>query len=65
MYQDEYHPQIKKEIKKFASSLLETIKTHYIPRILEKPTQGEMLVGDLNGIYSYHFNFKKQTYRIA
>jgi len=65
MYKDEYHPQIKKDLKKLHPILKETIKTEYIQEILSAPQKGEMLSGDLKNIRSYHFVFNKQEYRIA
>lgn len=65
MYKDEYHPQVKKDLKHLNPTLREMIKTQYIPEILANPTQSELLVGDLSGVRSYHFTFAQQRYRIA
>jgi addiction module RelE/StbE family toxin len=65
MYQDEYHPQVKKDIKPLSPTLRELIQTQHLPKLLANPYQGELLVGDLNGIRSYHFTSAKQPYRIA
>jgi addiction module RelE/StbE family toxin len=65
MYKDEYHPQVKKDLKHLNPTLREVIKTQHIPEILANPTQSELLVGDLSGIRSYHFTFAQQQYRIA
>jgi len=65
MYRDEYHPQVKKDLKKLDKSVKEKIKNKYIPEILENPESGVSLVGDLIGIRSYHFTYSKQQYRIA
>jgi addiction module RelE/StbE family toxin len=65
MYLDEYHPQVKKDIKHLMPALREVIKNQHIPKLLTNPLQGEFLVGDLSGIRSYHFTFAKQQYRIA
>jgi addiction module RelE/StbE family toxin len=65
MYRDEYHPQVKKDIKHLSPTLREEIKTQHLPKLLANPHQGELLVGDLSGIRSYHFTTAKQSYRIA
>lgn len=65
MYKDEYHPQVKKDLKKLDPKLRQIIKAEYIPEILSAPQKGEPLVGDLRDIRSYHFTFVKQEYRIA
>jgi len=65
MYKDEYHPQIRKDLKKIDPKLRKIIETEYIQEILSAPEKGEPLVGDLRDIRSYHFSFVKQEYRIA
>lgn len=65
MYKDEYHPQVKKDLKKLDKPIREKIKDKYIFDILEEPEIGIELVGDLNGIRSFHFFYSKQQYRIA
>ncbi|MGE0085976.1 MAG: type II toxin-antitoxin system RelE/ParE family toxin [Desulfococcaceae bacterium] len=65
MYKDVYHPQVKKDLKKLNPALRSAIKTQYIQDILCNPGQGELLVGDLNGIRSCHLTFAKQQFRIA
>lgn len=51
MYNDQYHPQVKRDLKKLSSELRERIKTEHIPA---HPEGGDTLVGDLKGIWSYH-----------
>lgn len=65
MYKDEYHPQVKHDLKKLPAQLRELIKTEHLPTLLIHPEEGEGLVGDLKGIWSYHFSFLSQQYRIA
>jgi len=65
MYKDEYHPRIKKDLKKLEPQIREQIKTKYIPNILLSPDIGHNLEGDLSGILSYHITIAKQQYRIA
>jgi addiction module RelE/StbE family toxin len=65
MYRDQYHPKVKKDLKKLDKRLRHEIETVHIPAILEEPEQGDELVGDLSGMRAYHFNYQKQTYRIA
>ena len=65
MYRDQYHPKVKKDLKKLDKRLRYEIETGHIPAILEQPEQGDELVGDLSGMRADHFNYQKQTYRIA
>jgi len=65
IYKDEYHPRIKKDLRKIAPHIREEIKTQYIPNILLSPNIGDSLEGDLKGIRSYHITIAKQQYRIA
>ena len=39
--------------------------TEHVPAILSNPEKGELLAGDLGGIFSYHLKFVRQEYRIA
>jgi mRNA-degrading endonuclease RelE of RelBE toxin-antitoxin system len=64
-YRDEYHPRIKKDLKKLSPNLRKAIITEHIPAILSNPEKGEPLAGDLGGIFSYHLKFIRQEYRIA
>ncbi len=65
MYNDEYHPQVKKDLKKLASHIRKEIQNKHIPAIISDPAIGEPLTGDLNGIQSYHFTIAKQQFRIS
>jgi addiction module RelE/StbE family toxin len=65
MYRDQYHPKVKKYLKKLDKCLRHDIETTHIPAILEQPEHGEELVGDLSGMHAYHFSYQKQAYRIA
>ncbi|GAK57987.1 cytotoxic translational repressor of toxin-antitoxin stability system [Candidatus Vecturithrix granuli] len=65
MYHDQYHPRVKHDIKKLHAHLQRTLQSQHIPNILADPEQGEPLVADLKGIWSYHFSFGNQQYRIA
>ena len=65
MYKAEYHPKIRKDLKKIDHSIREKIRAEYIPRILSDPGAGENLAGDLKGKSAYHFRIAKQEYRIA
>ena len=55
MYKDEYHPRVKRDLKKLDVQTREEIKTTDVPAILSDPGVGQTLVGDLAGIHSYHF----------
>ncbi len=65
MYEVEYHPGIRKDLKKNDPPICEKIRTDHIPKILSAPGIGENLAGDLRGTYSYHFKIAKQEFRIA
>ena len=65
MYLDRYHPRVKKDLKKLDKQVCQAIKSIYLSAILENPEQGEALVGDLSGLFAYHFTYRKQAYRIA
>jgi hypothetical protein len=56
-YHDQYHPRVKHDVKKLHATLREAIQTQHLPDILAHPEQGEPLVGDVKGIWSYHFSF--------
>jgi len=65
MYEAEYHPKIRKDLKKIDPPTREKIRNEHIPKILSDPGVGEDLVGDLKGTSSYHFKIAKQKFRIA
>jgi mRNA-degrading endonuclease RelE of RelBE toxin-antitoxin system len=65
MYEAEYHPKIRKDLKKIDPPIREKIRSEHIPKILSDPGAGEDLVGDLKGTSSYHFKIAKQEFRIA
>lgn len=53
MVRDEYHPQVKKDLKKLDRTVLAEVKEVHIPRILADPHCGEELAGDLAGPVSH------------
>ncbi len=65
MYKVEYHPGVKKDLKKIDPPIREKIRSEHIPKILATPEIGEELAGDLKGTRSYHFIVSKQQLRIA
>ena len=65
MYKAEYHPKVKKDLKKIDPPIRKIIKRDHIPKILADPEIGEELAGDLQGTRSYHFKAVKQQFRIA
>ncbi len=65
MYKDEYHPRVKKDLKKLPLKLREEIKAKHILDILSEPEIGEKLTGNFAGVSSYHLYYAKQQYRIA
>ena len=65
MFSDEYHPKVKKDLKKIDISVQKEIRNKHISKILGNPFVYECLSGDLLGIYSYHFKATKTSYRIC
>ena len=66
VFNEKYHPQVKKDIKKLNKSLIQEILNKHLQIILKNPsTVSDQLIGDLTGIYSYHFKFNRIQYRIA
>lgn len=65
MYKDQYHPSIKKDIKKLDPGSREDIKNDWIQKILTDPYRGEELSGILKGIRSFHFKIRATNYRVA
>ena len=65
MYKAEYHPKVKKDLKKIDPPIRERIRSEHIPKILANPEIGEELAGGLKGTRSYHFTVSKQQFRIA
>lgn len=64
-FRDEYHPQVKKDLKKIDKSFKLEIKDFHIPKIPKDPYIGDELTGDLAGIRSYHFKKDRVQYRIS
>ena len=64
MYEAEYHPKIRKDLKKIDPPIRDKIRTEHIPKILSDPGAGENPAGDLKGTSSYHFRIAKQEFRM-
>ena len=64
-FTDEYHPRVKRDLKKIDKSVKSEVKNIHIPRILHDPYVAGDLSGDLAGISSYHFKKGKVQYRIS
>ena len=65
IYKAEYHPRVKKDLKKIDHSIRNKIRTECIPKILFDPEIGETLRGGLKNTRSYHFKITNQQFRIA
>jgi len=65
MFKEQYHPAVKKDLRKIDAGVREKIKNEWIPKLLSEPQEGKELTGPLTGIYSYHFKVGKMHYRIA
>ena len=64
-FADEYHPRVKRDLRKIDKSVESEVKDIHIPRILHDPYVADDLSGDLAGITSYHFKKGKVQYRIS
>ena len=65
MYKKAFHPKIKKDLKKIDPPVRNKVRDEHIPTILDNPETGELLVGDLGRVRSYHFKAAGQSFRIA
>ena len=65
IYREQYHPAVKKDLRKIDSGVREKIRNEWIPKLLSEPQGGKELAGPLAGIHSYHFKVGKTHYRIA
>ena len=64
-FKDEYHPKVKKDLRKIDKSVESEVRDLHIPKILSDPHLADDLIGDLTGISSYHFKKAKVEYRIS
>ncbi len=64
-FTDEYHPRVKRDLRKIDKSVESEVKDIHIPRILHDPYVADDLSGNLAGISSYHFKKGKVQYRIS
>lgn len=64
-FKDEYHPKVKKDLKRLERILVEHFFDHHLKSILRNPYGNEKLHGNLEGVYSYHFKKEKVEYRIG
>jgi len=64
-FADEYHPRVKRDLRKIDKSVESEVKDIHIPRILHDPYVVDDLSGNLAGISSYHFKKGKVQYRIS
>jgi addiction module RelE/StbE family toxin len=65
MFKEQYHPAVKKDLRKIDAGVREKIKNEWIPKLLSEPQEGKELTGPLTGIHSFHFKVGKMHYRIA
>jgi mRNA-degrading endonuclease RelE of RelBE toxin-antitoxin system len=65
MFEDRYHPAVKKDLKNLDPATRQHIKDAWIPRLLSDPYCGEELTGALAEIRSFHFRIRAVDYRIA
>ena len=64
-FRDEYHPKVKKDLRKIDKSVESEVRDLHIPKSLSDPYIANDLAGDLAGIRSYHFKKDKVQYRIS
>jgi addiction module RelE/StbE family toxin len=65
MYKDQYHPSVKKDLKKLEPGARNDIKNNWIQEILADPYRCDELSGILKGIRSFHFKIRATSYRVA
>ena len=65
LYQDEYHPKIKNDLKGLDKAVVKEIYAVHLDRILGEPHASDKLQGALEGLFSYHFRKNRIDYRIA
>jgi len=65
MFEERYHPAVKKDLRKIDRGAREKIKDVWLPKLLSDPHEGKELTGPLSGIRSYHFKVENVQYRIA
>ena len=51
MFKEQYHPAVKKDLRKIDASVREKIKNEWIPKLLSEPQEGKELTGPLTGIH--------------
>jgi len=64
-YKERYHTQVSRDIKRLDKPVLKELFDLHIPRICEAPATGDQLYGELQGVFSYHFQKNRVDYRIA
>ena len=65
MFEDQYHPAVKKDLKKIDIQTRKEIQDEWLPILLQYPYQGQVLAGPLQGLRSFHLKVKTIDYRIA
>ena len=65
MYKDLYHPKVRKDLKKIDPPIRQVIQQKHISQILANPDISDSLLGDLQGIRSYHLSEAGVQFRIA
>lgn len=60
-----FHTSVKKDVKALDKPVQAILKNEVLPTIAENPESGENLVGDLDGLRSYHFQYGRVQYRLA
>jgi len=62
MYKEQYHPSVKKDLRKIDRGVRKKIKNIWLPKLLLEPHDGKELIGPLSGIRSYHIKVEKVQY---
>ena len=58
MFRDQYHPAVKKDLKKIDIQTRKQIQNEWLPILLQDPYQGQELAGPLIGLRSFHLKVK-------
>jgi len=64
-FEEKFHPKIKHDLKALDKSVVNSIKTIHLDKILKDPYSNDRLKGKLSALYSYHFSQNSVAYRIA
>jgi len=65
MYELVIPNSVDKDIRRLDKPIQRELRGHHFAALKENPYPGEQLHGALKGVWSYHFTFRSDQYRIA